>query len=64
MSVRFGGGVTETWTGNSPRRWVPTQRFPHEVFSLLVERICSVASTADKMKPLDSKAKQERDLAA
>jgi putative transposase len=20
-------GVTETWTGNSPRRWVPTQRY-------------------------------------
>jgi len=24
-SVRFGGGVTETWTGNRLRRWVPTQ---------------------------------------
>jgi transposase len=25
LSVRFGGGVTETWTGDRLRRWVPTQ---------------------------------------
>jgi hypothetical protein len=26
VSVRFGGGVTETWPGNRKRRWVPTLR--------------------------------------
>ena len=25
LSVRFGGGVTETWMGDHLRRWVPTQ---------------------------------------